>query len=157
MKLLVNLSCYVELDEEDVPLYLAGTWRETKKSSENTSYIIHNKTKELLHRALLQVSDPGIQVDHIDGNGLNNKRSNLKLVSNRANAQNNSRRRQGITSSKYLGVTKSHSSWRVRVWTKDSGHICLGTYESEEEAALVYDNYMKKHFTPETRGSLNFE
>jgi len=157
MKLLVNSTCFVELDIEDVSLYLSRTWREQRGSKKTTSYVVSSKGGIFLHRLLLNVTDPLVQVDHIDGNGLNNKRSNLRCVDNRTNTQNNRLRRAGKTSSKYLGVTKSRDSWRVRVWTKQTGHICLGSYESEEFAAKVYDSYMKKHFPPELRGTLNFE
>lgn len=157
MKLLVNSSCSVEIDDEDVSIFISRSWREQKNPSERTSYVACTKDRSLLHRIILGVIDPNIQVDHIDGNGLNNRKSNLRLVNSRTNAQNNTRRREGKTSSKYIGVTKSHNSWRVRVWTKQSGHICLGSYESEEVAAKVYDNYMKKHFTKETWGTLNFD
>ena len=157
MKLLVNSTCFVEIDDEDVSIYLSNTWREQKNSKETTSYVMSSTGGILLHRLIMKVTDSLIQVDHIDGNGLNNCKSNLRTVNNRINAQNNHKRRAGSTSSKYVGVTKSYDSWRVRVWTKQAGHICLGSYKSEEFAARVYDTYMKKHFPPELRGTLNFE
>jgi hypothetical protein len=120
------------------------------------SYLRDRVSSEFFHRILLKVTDPLIQVDHIDGDGLNNKKENLRLVCNRQNSQNNHRRRNCATTSKFLGVTKARKSWRVRVWKKDTGHICLGSFSTEEEAAKVYDDYMINNFPENLRGTLNF-
>ena len=80
----------------------------------------------------------GIQVDHIDGNGLNNQKSNLRLVTNRQNCMN----RHQITTSKYPGVTWNK---RSRKWVAqaqiDGKHIHIGTFSTEKEA---YEAYCKR-------------
>lgn len=89
-----------------------------------------------MHRLILGAPD-GVFVDHINGDGLDNRRSNLRLCSHGQNIRNQSVRAH---SSKYKGVSYNK---RLGKWT---AHICLdyklrrlGCFESEEEAAAAYD------------------
>lgn len=85
-------------------------------------------------------------IDHIDGNGENNQRSNLReatLLQNNAN-----RRKLTKGSSKYKGVCYVYGKgkdWRayIRVQTK---RIHLGYFDNEEDAARAYDKAAKEHF-----------
>jgi hypothetical protein len=83
-------------------------------------------------------------VDHINGNGLDNRRANLRLATS---AQNNYNRR--ITSrrtSKYKGVDyhASKRAYRARI-TVDKKKIFLGHFPDESSAARAYDVAAKKH------------
>lgn len=70
-----------------------------------------NQGRLALHHAILGYPLHGLVTDHIDGNGLNNCRSNLRLVDQRTNALN----RHTKQSSKYPYVyfDKVSSKWRV--------------------------------------------
>lgn len=80
------------------------------------------------------------QIDHIDGNGLNNTRDNLRIVSCRQNNQN----RHISKSSKYPGVSfnKFRGKWHayIRVGKKRKH---LGYFNTEEEAFNVYKHAVK--------------
>lgn len=96
---------------------------------------------------------PNSMLDHIDGDGTNNKVDNLRLVSNQEN-QMNKRAKVGC-SSKYKGVhwCKQRERWRSRI--KISGKFTfLGSYTSEEEAARAYDKAARETFGEYAR--LNF-
>lgn len=77
-------------------------------------------------------------VDHVDGDGLNNQLSNLRLATKTQQAQN----RTVTNGRQYKGVVASPSSEEIR-WTaqiKVSGKlIFLGTYASERDAAIAYN------------------
>ena len=97
-----------------------------------------------LHHAILGRPLDG-QVDHIDGDRLNNRRSNLRFCSHRENGQNQKCHRNRTGSSIYVGVTKRQWSnngnvyWAARI--KIDGHRKhLGYFKTEEEAANVYRN-----------------
>ena len=77
-------------------------------------------------------------VDHIDGNGLNNQRSNLRVCTNQQNCWNRSPRKN--TTSKYKGVSWQSRSkmWKATITCKHKAHF-LGYYKNEEDAARAYD------------------
>ena len=99
----------------------------------------------LMHRLILD-APKGLQVDHIDGNGLNNQRSNLRLATNQENQMN--RRPHGKTS-KYKGVCfyRFHKkiSWLAQIKI-GKAHMNLGYHSTEEEAAKAYDAKAKELF-----------
>jgi len=87
-----------------------------------------------MHRDILDIP-PGLECDHIDGNGLNNQKNNLRLVTHRENCQN-----LHITkTSTLVGVhwDKWHNQWRsgIRVNGKLKN---LGSFPTEEDAHNAY-------------------
>lgn len=100
-------------------------------------YITGGKAVSLMmHRDILAVSNGKLDVDHIDHNGLNNQRSNLRVATRRQNAAN--RRPRG--KSRYLGVSwhRPMQRWiaKIRVGEKNY-HI--GYFIDEAEAAKARD------------------
>jgi hypothetical protein len=83
----------------------------------------------------------GFLVDHMNGDKLDNRRSNLRLAT-RGDNEANKRKRRGTTTSKYKGVTKINDGrqkcWRVSI-TVDTKQIKVGTFYSEDEAAKAYN------------------
>lgn len=97
-----------------------------------------------MHRQILNAPSHA-SVDHIDGNGLNNTRANLRLVTQSQNNMN-ARPRQNSTS-RYKGVywNKYHQKWYARIHVNGRG-IYLGRYATQREAALAYNEAAKQHF-----------
>lgn len=99
----------------------------------------------LMHRQILNVS-PEIQIDHKDGDGLNNRRSNLRPASNQQNCHN-ARGYQGKGSSKYKGVSWDKNRRKWGAYIRVGGKVRnLGRFDSEMEAARVYDAAASAHF-----------
>ena len=98
---------------------------------------------EYFHRWLfnLKTGDKSV-VDHIDGNKLNNQKSNLRLCSISENMCNRNKT-TGQTSSKYKGVFKQKNKWRA-VCRKNKIVYELGSFETEEEAAEAYNEKAKE-------------
>lgn len=144
------------VDDSDYDRLNSRLWYAVKKN--NTSYAImkyrNEKGQRLslgMHRFLLEVTDSKIVVDHIDRNGLNNQRSNLRICTVAENMLNST----SFGLSKYKGVSwhKKTKLWRARITIKGKD-FSLGYFKTELEAAFAYDIAAKTMFPK--YGSLNF-
>lgn len=98
-----------------------------------------------MHRELLGLTDPTIQVGHVNHNGIDNRRCNLRtgIVAQHQYGQ----RPQLGRSSKYKGVYwhKKEQKWRARIH-KDGKDRSLGRFDDEIEAARSYDTAAREIF-----------
>lgn len=103
---------------------------------------------QLLHRFILDLPHKnGVSVDHVDRNGLNNCRSNLRVCTQAENSRNHGKFKQGECTSSYTGVSwsKVQNLWHAYIW-KDYKRIHLGYFENEEDAAYAYDAAAREMF-----------
>jgi hypothetical protein len=99
----------------------------------------------LLHRLILGDPPPGMEVDHIDGDGLNNQRSNLRFCTKSENMQN--RKLQRNNTSGYRGVVfhKPTKKWQATISFQGKTRW-LGLFVLPEEAAAAYDREASRLF-----------
>jgi hypothetical protein len=111
----------------------------------------------LMHREVV-AAPVGSCVDHINGAGLDNRRANLRLVTQAQNTHNRRRmpvkanRAPDTPTTKYKGVIWLRSAspntrkrWMARLRTKGQSHF-LGCYPTDAEAARAYDAAARQHF-----------
>lgn len=96
----------------------------------------------LLHREIMAAPD-NLQVDHINGNGLDNRRANLRVCTRSQNLWN--QRRRAKNTSGFKGVNKNGDTWRARIKVNNK-EIALGCYKDAIQAAKAYDYAAKKYF-----------
>jgi AP2 domain-containing protein/HNH endonuclease len=95
-----------------------------------------------MHQLVLPIS-AGFQTDHINGNGLDNRRCNLRVATARQNQQNGRKRVSmggHVTSSHYKGVHwhKRDRRWHVRIRDNNGHRVWLGAFNSEDSAGDAY-------------------
>jgi len=91
---------------------------------------------------LLMAPPPGMVVDHIDGNGLNNRRANLRICTPQQNRRNTRPRHK---TSAFLGVSRRGDKYAARI--KHHGReFHLGLFKDEIEAAKARDRKAKELF-----------
>jgi hypothetical protein len=99
-----------------------------------------------LARWLLGVTDPSVLVDHINGDGLDNRRSNLRCAEAHQNSCNKHRlRRKTGLSSKFKGVCwhVAARKWQARIGVRGKRYD-LGRFDSEQEAHAAYVQASRK-------------
>jgi hypothetical protein len=99
--------------------------------------------KVYLHRVIagLAPNDPR-EVDHINRNRLDNRRTNLRVASRAEQMQNTSLRSD--SASGFRGVSKRGHRWRASATVAGKRHE-LGTYGTPEEAARVVSDWRREH------------
>ena len=98
-----------------------------------------------LHRFLLGVWSPTVKVDHEDGDGLNNRRKNLRKSTHSQNQQN--RGKQKNNTSGFKGVTwhqQGNKGWWKAQISVDGVKIYLGLFDNKREAYTVYKEASKR-------------
>lgn len=91
-----------------------------------------------MHRQIMGVTDPKIQVDHKNRDTLDNRRENLRICNENQNQQN--KKKHENCSSKYKGVILRESGkWRVRISIPSGKRIQLGEYIHEVDAGTAYN------------------
>ncbi|MCP3681075.1 MAG: hypothetical protein GY861_00155 [bacterium] len=148
-------NLYALVDSEDYEILSRWVWYPVLKK---TFYAASKAKKEdlkywgrtiYMHRAIMG-HPKGKEVDHINNDslyyGLNNQKSNLRIV-NRSQNNMNQRKVTKPTSSRYKGASwfKRDSKWRSYIKI-DGKQIHLGYFDKEEDAAKAYDKMAKRIF-----------
>lgn len=127
---IVDDDLFDDLNNRKWSLLWNGYVRRRNKGA-NTGYIY-------LHNLIMQPSE-GLWVDHIDGNKLDNRRSNLRICTHSQNTANR-KRKSGEFSSLYKGVTfdKNRNRWRASI-AFNGKRRRIGDFMNELEAAQAYN------------------
>ncbi len=140
------------VDNEDYEELMRHKWYAHRDSRTGTWYAQRNvpqgngkQTTSPMHRVILGAG-PGEEVDHRNGDGLDNRRSNVRLCTKAQNTANR-RKRRDACSSRFKGVArhKATGKWRARIMCGGKPKY-LGLFADEIEAARVYNAAALKHF-----------
>ena len=139
---------------DDCEYEYLNQWKWCARRNGNTFYAVRNSRKTecekrkliLMHQVILQRM--GIefeQVDHIDGNGLNNCRSNLRAATKQENGCNRNKQKNNTSGRKGVGWNKQHQKWQAQIQVNGK-QIHLGYFDDIEDAVRAYNQAAKKHF-----------
>lgn len=148
IKMANNLSALV--DDQDYliitshPFAWCASYKHNNVYARSTIIVGNRRLKISMHRMILGLNDRSVIVDHIDGNGLNNQRYNLRICTPSQNQQN---RKFVCGQSKFKGVTKTRNGqrWKASILINHK-RVRIGSFISEVDAAKAYDLVAKQHF-----------
>ena len=137
----------VQYDAEDAHKVEPYAWHANKGHSTFYAYRQTprpNRKQIAMHREITECPK-GKMVDHKNGNGLDNRRKNLRICTMSENMMN--RGKTKVHSGKYKGVYKTGDSklnpYSARI-QKNKKVYCLGHHKTPEEAARAYDKKAKE-------------
>lgn len=137
------------VDDEDYEYLSQWKWFAEATKNEARWYAARNygEHKGLLrmHRAIFLPNKVDLVIDHVDGNGLNNQRFNLRYCSFAENRRNNSLYSNSTSGYKGVSWHKRDRKWRANI-TVQSAQVSLGYFDSPEEAYKVYCEAAIKYF-----------
>jgi hypothetical protein len=147
----LNAGYCAIIDAADLELVSRFVWsayvRLRRDGTVLTVYAMHKCTPDAegkrrtikIHRLIMGVTDPKIEIDHEDGDGLNNRRRNLR-VANRVQNMQNARKTQLPKSSRFKGVSwdRQLNKWDAHIRINGKQQT-LGKFADEIEAAKAYD------------------
>jgi len=132
---------YAIVDEEDYERVMQHIWYVSGRLENSYASTNINDKIISMHRFIMNVTDPKITVDHIFHNTLDNRKSQLRVCTQRQNTMN--QRPQKGCSSKYKGVSwwERDKKWKACIRVNEDSRKTqhLGYFTDEEEAARAYD------------------
>ncbi len=135
LKLTGKSGKYFLIDVEDWDKISMYKWTYIPDSPSGHVYTKFGKQTIYLHRFLLNPS-LGVEVDHLNGDGLDNRRSNLRLCTRRQNSFNKSKLSTNTSGYTGIGWSKHAEKWRAEIQV-DKKNIYLGYYKNIQGAWLA--------------------
>lgn len=126
------------VDDEDYEDLARSNWHYNGRGYAARGIWVAGKVQiVLMHRQLLNFPS-GQEVDHIDGNPLNNHRDNLRVVTRLQNQWNSRRHTNGSSSYKGVSWNPRYNKWEVQ-FRVAGARIFVGRFDAELDAARAYD------------------
>lgn len=139
----LNKNKLAIIDGGDSQLVQGYVWYEMPVRDTSYAATAINGRTVYMHR-LIMSAPTGIEVDHKNGDGLDNRRCNLRLATHQENLANQKLSRANTSGYKGVVLQKS-GTWRAQA--KHSGKMYnLGSYHKIEDAARAYDLFMRERF-----------
>lgn len=137
------------VDDEDYYNVIKYSWGVLKCVTSDTLYVKARYVSQefprkyySLHRFILGIDDPKIFVDHKDGNGLNNQKSNLRVATNRQNCSNRGKQKNNTTGYKGVYKIKGTNSYKACICVRVNGKRKIAfqkQFTSAADAAMAYN------------------
>lgn len=141
MEYTLNNGAVILIDDCDLPLLQKYNW------GTNNGYVFRDEQKDFVvtrfyfHRVIMN-APKGLEVDHVNGNPSDNRRTNLRVCTPNQNKRNR-RKPRNAENSTYKGVKKRNGRFESAIG-RGASYRYLGTYKTEVEAAIAYNDMAKE-------------
>jgi hypothetical protein len=129
------------IDDEDYDKIKDYKWYACRRRS---VFVAQTWDSKFMHRIIMDAKS-GEMVDHINGDPLDNRRQNLRLVTNKQNLQNSCKWTKGTSQYKGVSWQSTRHKWLAQIMV-DGKVKFLGYHETELEAAKAYNEGAVKYF-----------
>jgi len=141
------------IDASDVSLVSRRNWYAWVGPS--GVYAVHCKNRHTVRMHRIIMGNPqGLQIDHIDMNGLNNRRGNLRVATRSQNKCNMAARADNSSGLKGAHLSGQPGRWKSTI-TIGGKRTSLGVYDTPEEAHAAYCNAVSEHHKEFARTAIN--
>ena len=123
-------------DKEDLPKVSKYTWYTDPRGYVKSNACVDGSRKQktlYLHRVVMNENDPDVFIDHICGNKMDNRKSQLRRVNNAQNSQNHKRYKTNSTGVTGVYWNKNKHKWQASI-SADKKIKYLGLYDTKEAA-----------------------
>lgn len=135
------------VDEDDYMKFNHIVWSKALNNRNGYIYARDHKTGKYLHREIMGVTDPKKDIDHINMNTLDNRKSNLRFATPGQNAINRPKQKNNTSGYKGVFVRKEYKHIKYRAAIRvNQKLIHIGQFNTVEEAALAYNKVAIKYF-----------
>jgi hypothetical protein len=133
-----NQGKFAIVDDEDFEWLNQWDWTAVSTHRLNGGYAMRmaNGKTILMHRLIMRAPE-GVEIDHVNGNGLDNRRGNLRFATPEQNQHNRSRNSNNKSGYKGVIFDKNSGKWKMYI---------TALYETPEEAARMYDQLARIAF-----------
>ena len=144
-KIKLTQGKYAIVDNEDYEKLVKHKWyycNYGKTGYARRADKVTRKTVRMHHEVL--PFEKGLMVDHINMNGIDNRKSNLRLVTKSQNMMNSGVRANSTSGYKGVCWAKNYNKWVVHIW-KDYKQMFIGHFDDIKKAAKAYNVAAKEH------------
>jgi hypothetical protein len=143
----IKLPTGVKVDEEDIPKLLgySASWFTRKRGDVTCIKVTNKKAKHIkLHRVVMD-APASLEVDHINGDKLDNRKSNLRLCTHAENGRNLKVKTTNKTGVAGVSWDKARNKWAARIKLNYKG-IYLGRFDRFDDAVKARKSAENKYF-----------
>lgn len=137
-KIKLTQNKYALIDDEDFDRVNQYKWHAVRSKNKITFYA--RRENQFLHQFILGSTG----IDHKNGNGLDNQKSNLRKATKSQNQCNRGKNKNNTTGYKGVKFDKPRNKFRARICINNKT-IFLGRFDTSEQAAKAYNEAAKIH------------